>query len=43
MVSAYDVVEKGGFVWLFNGSKHMPMDVRPPIPYVDELDDPRCA
>ena len=43
MLSAYDVVEKGGFVWLFNGSCHMPMDARPPIPYVPELDDPKCA
>jgi phenylpropionate dioxygenase-like ring-hydroxylating dioxygenase large terminal subunit len=41
VVSAYDVVEKGGFVWLFNGSKAMPVDARPPIPYVPELDDPK--
>lgn len=41
LVSSYDVVEKGGFVWLFNGSKSLPMDVRPPIPYSPELDDPQ--
>ena len=41
LLSAYSVVEKGGFVWLFNGSKALPMDARPPIPYVPELDDPQ--
>lgn len=41
VVSAYDVVEKGGFVWLFNGNKHMPMKARPPIPFVPELEDPK--
>lgn len=30
---------QGGFVWLFYGSKDMPEDERPPIPYVPELDD----
>ncbi len=43
VVSAYDVVEKGGFVWLFNGPKSLPADARPPIPYVPELDDPKCV
>lgn len=31
------VEEKGGFVWLFFGSKNLPADARPPIPYCDEL------
>ena len=31
------VEEKGGFVWLFYGSKDMPAAERPPIPYVPEL------
>lgn len=37
VLASYDVVEKGGFVWLFNGSKMMPMDARPPIPFVPEV------
>jgi phenylpropionate dioxygenase-like ring-hydroxylating dioxygenase large terminal subunit len=40
LVDAYPVQEKGGFVWLFYGSKSLPADERPPIPYVPELDDP---
>jgi phenylpropionate dioxygenase-like ring-hydroxylating dioxygenase large terminal subunit len=31
------VEEKGGFVWLFFGSKDLPADARPPIPYAPEL------
>ena len=31
---------QGGFVWLFYGSKALPEDERPPIPYVPELEDP---
>lgn len=38
VVPTYDVVEKGGFIWLYFGTK--PADARPPIPYVPELDDP---
>ena len=34
------VVEKGGFVWLWYGDNEMPTHERPPIPYVPELDDP---
>jgi hypothetical protein len=33
-------VEKGGFIWLFYGSKDLPADERPPVPYCEELDDP---
>ncbi|KAL0046822.1 hypothetical protein WJX82_010864 [Trebouxia sp. C0006] len=40
LVDSYAVQEKGGFVWLFYGSKTFPADERPPIPYVPELDDP---
>ncbi|KAL0037931.1 hypothetical protein WJX79_006055 [Trebouxia sp. C0005] len=40
LVDSYAVQEKGGFVWLFYGSKNFPADERPPIPYVPELDDP---
>lgn len=40
MVPVYPVEEKGGFVWLFNGSTKVPEDARPPIPYTPELDDP---
>ena len=32
-------VPQGGFVWLFYGSSNFPVDERPPIPYVPELDD----
>lgn len=37
-VSAYPVVERAGFIWLFFGD--LPEDVRPPIPatYVPELE-----
>lgn len=31
---------QGGFVWLFFGSKSLPKDERPPIPFVEELEDP---
>jgi hypothetical protein len=31
------VEEKGGFIWLFYGSKDLPVEERPPIPYVPEL------
>lgn len=40
LVEAFPVVEKGGFVWLFYGSKELPEDERPPIPFVPELEDP---
>lgn len=40
IVDSWPVEEKGGFVWLFYGSKALPADARPPIPYVPELDDP---
>jgi phenylpropionate dioxygenase-like ring-hydroxylating dioxygenase large terminal subunit len=41
LVGAYDVEERGGFVWLFYGSKSMPADERPPIPMTPELEDPK--
>lgn len=41
VLQSFDVVEKGGFVWLFYGSKMMPMDARPPIPFVPEVHPPR--
>ena len=31
---------QGGFIWLFWGSKSLPADERPPIPFVPELEDP---
>jgi hypothetical protein len=34
------VEERGGFVWLFYGSKSMPAEERPPIPSIPELEDP---
>ncbi len=40
VVPVYPVEEKGGFVWLFNGSSRVPPEERPPIPYTPELDDP---
>ena len=40
LVDAHPVEEKGGFIWLFYGSKSLPEDARPPIPYCPELDDP---
>ncbi|EFJ51327.1 hypothetical protein VOLCADRAFT_88044 [Volvox carteri f. nagariensis] len=40
VVDSYPVVERGGFVWLFFGSKSLPADERPPIPVVPELEDP---
>jgi phenylpropionate dioxygenase-like ring-hydroxylating dioxygenase large terminal subunit len=39
IVPVHHVEERGGFVWLFFGSKDLPADARPPIPYVSELDD----
>jgi len=41
LISAYDVEERGGFVWLFYGSKAMPPSERPPIPFTPELEDPQ--
>lgn len=43
VVPTYHVEEKGGFVWLYFGTN--PAELRPPIPYVDELDEPtwECA
>lgn len=40
LADAYPVEEKGGFVWLFFGSKALPAEERPLIPYTPELDDP---
>lgn len=40
LVDAYPVEERGGFVWLFFGSKEMPVEERPPIPMCAELEDP---
>lgn len=37
---AAQVVEQGGFVWLFYGDEALPAEERPPIPYTPELDDP---
>lgn len=34
------VISQGGFVWLFYGSKRMPAEERPDIPFVPELVDP---
>lgn len=36
----WDCVEQGGFVWLFFGDKASPVESRPPIPWVPELDTP---
>lgn len=41
VVDSYPVEERGGFVWLFFGSKTMPADERPPIPICKELEDPQ--
>lgn len=41
LLDAYDVEEKGGFVWAFFGSRALPASERPPIPYVPELGE--CA
>ncbi|GLC44619.1 hypothetical protein PLESTB_001326400 [Pleodorina starrii] len=40
VVDSYPVEERGGFVWLFFGSKNLPEDERPPLPLVPELEDP---
>ncbi|PSC71770.1 zeaxanthin epoxidase [Micractinium conductrix] len=40
LADSWPVEEKGGFVWVFYGSRSLPADARPPIPYCDELDDP---
>ena len=34
------LVLQGGFIWLFYGSKSLPVEERPPIPCVPELEDP---
>lgn len=34
--------EKGGFIWVFYGSKSLPAEERLPIPYVPELGGWRC-
>ena len=39
LVDAWPVTERGGFVWLFYGSKDLPEEERPPIPLVPELED----
>lgn len=39
VIKSWDAVEKGGFIWIFYGSSALPVDERPPIPFVDELDD----
>lgn len=41
LLGAYDVEERGGFVWLFYGNRSMPADERPPIPFTPELEDPK--
>ncbi|KAL4420675.1 hypothetical protein ABPG75_010331 [Micractinium tetrahymenae] len=40
LVDSWPVEEKGGFIWVFYGSKSLPAEERPHIPYVPELDDP---
>ena len=40
LVPSYDVEERGGFIWLFYGSRDLPKDERPPIPMMPELEDP---
>ena len=40
LLDAYTIEEKCGFVWLFYGSKNLPVDARPPIPFTPELEDP---
>ena len=39
-MSAARRVLQGGFIWLFYGSHQLPVDERPPIPLVPELEDP---
>lgn len=39
ILPTFNVKEKGGFVWLFFGDESLPDDARPPIPWVQELDD----
>eukprot|EP00878_Enallax_costatus_P003488 GHUV01003701.1.p1 GENE.GHUV01003701.1~~GHUV01003701.1.p1 ORF type:complete len:521 (+),score=199.28 GHUV01003701.1:1499-3061(+) len=39
IIGSYDVEERGGFVWLFYGSKSLPKEERPPIPFTPELED----
>jgi phenylpropionate dioxygenase-like ring-hydroxylating dioxygenase large terminal subunit len=39
IIGSYDVEERGGFVWLFYGSKSLPKEERPPIPTTPELED----
>ncbi|KAK3247277.1 hypothetical protein CYMTET_43220 [Cymbomonas tetramitiformis] len=43
LLGSYPIEERGGFVWLFWGSKSMPEDARPPIPLVPELEDPQWS
>ncbi|KAJ9516917.1 hypothetical protein QJQ45_027341, partial [Haematococcus lacustris] len=38
MVRTYPVEERGGFIWLFFGSRSMPAEERPPIPVIPELE-----
>jgi phenylpropionate dioxygenase-like ring-hydroxylating dioxygenase large terminal subunit len=40
VVPIYDVEERGGFIWLWYGSRDLPRDARPPIPCVPELENP---
>jgi hypothetical protein len=40
IVGSFPVEEKGGFVWLFFGSKSLPAEERPPIQTIPELDMP---
>lgn len=38
VAAAHEVVERGGFVWLWYGPKGLPTEARPPIPHAPELD-----
>ena len=40
LVKQFSIEEKGGFVWLFfeDPSSRMPINERPPIPYVPEIE-----
>jgi phenylpropionate dioxygenase-like ring-hydroxylating dioxygenase large terminal subunit len=38
VTTAHEVVERGGFVWLWYGPTDLPADARPPIPHAPELD-----
>jgi len=39
IVGVHDVVEKGGFLWVWYGTTDLPIQARPPIPMVPELED----